>query len=73
MKIKIDGMSCNHCKMAVEKALAKIVGVTSFAVDLEKGEAQITGNPNPKMVIDAINKLGYQASLMDATLEVESI
>jgi len=63
MKIKINGMSCGHCKMAVEKALAQINGVQSFTVDLEKGEAHITGNPDQKMVIDAIHKLGYQAAL----------
>jgi copper chaperone len=65
MKLKIDGMSCNHCKMAVEKALAKISGVKSYSVDLEKGEASITGNPDQKLVIDAINKLGYKATLAD--------
>ncbi|MCU0645587.1 MAG: heavy-metal-associated domain-containing protein [bacterium] len=64
MKIKIDGMSCNHCKMAVEKSLAKINGVQSFTVDLEKGEATVTGSPDPKEVIDAINKSGYQAMLI---------
>ncbi len=65
MKIKINGMSCNHCKMAVEKALAKINGVQSLTVDLAKGEADITGNPDQKTVIDAINKLGYQAALAE--------
>ncbi len=65
MKIKINGMSCNHCKMSVEKALSQIKDVRSFTVDLEKGEVQITGNPNPKIIIDAINKLGYQAALAE--------
>jgi copper chaperone len=65
MKIKIDGMSCNHCKMAVEKALTKISGVKSYIVDLEKGEAHITGNPDQKLAIDEINKLGYKATLAD--------
>jgi copper chaperone len=65
MKIKIDGMSCNHCKMAVEKALAKINSVQSFTVDLEKGEANIEGNPDQKLVINSIAKLGYQATLAE--------
>lgn len=65
MKIKINGMSCNHCKMAVEQALEKISGIKSFAVDLEKGEAQITGDPEPKQVVDSINKLGYTATLIE--------
>ncbi len=69
MKIKIEGMSCHHCKMAVEKTLAKINGVQAFTVDLEKGEALITGNPNPQMIIDAIDKLGYRAELADQDQE----
>ena len=34
--ITIEGMHCNHCKMAVEKVLNKIEGVVSAEVDLEK-------------------------------------
>lgn len=65
MKIKIDGMSCNHCKMTVEKALSKIEGVKSYKVDLEQGEAVVTGNPDHKLIIEEINKLGYRATLAE--------
>ena len=34
--ITIEGMHCNHCKMAVEKVLKKIDGAVSAEVDLEK-------------------------------------
>ncbi len=34
--IKIEGMSCGHCKAAVEKALEEVAGVTSAVVNLEK-------------------------------------
>lgn len=59
--IKIDGMSCNHCKMSVEKVLSEIEGIDSFFVNLEKGEAVISGNPAIDLVIDEISKLGYSA------------
>ncbi|MDZ7401143.1 MAG: heavy-metal-associated domain-containing protein [candidate division KSB1 bacterium] len=65
MKIKIDGMSCQHCKMAVEKALSKVPGVKSYSVDLDKGEAQVSGNPEAQSVIDAIDKIGYRAKLIE--------
>ena len=65
MKIKIDGMSCNHCKMAIEKTLSKISSVKTYEVDLEKGEANITGNPDLNLVIRKINKLGYKATLAE--------
>jgi copper chaperone CopZ len=38
--IKIDGMSCSHCKAAVEKALSAIPGV-SADVSLDAGTATV--------------------------------
>ena len=64
IKIKIDGMSCQHCKMSVDRALSQIDGITTYRVDLEKGEAEIVGNFEIKKAIDAINRLGYRASLI---------
>jgi len=37
--IKIKGMSCQHCVMAVTEALESIEGIVSVRVNLEKGEA----------------------------------
>ena len=34
-KILVEGMMCNHCKMAVEKVLSAVPGVTAANVDLE--------------------------------------
>ena len=42
--IKIDGMHCNHCKMAVEKVLNSIEGVTRVTVSLEEKNAVIEFN-----------------------------
>jgi len=33
-KLKIDGMSCQHCVMAVEKALGAVAGVDSSEVEI---------------------------------------
>ena len=40
--IKIKGMSCKHCVMAVTKTLGGIDGIKDVQVDLEKGEATFT-------------------------------
>lgn len=37
----VEGMSCNHCKMSVEKALSAVEGVKHAEVDLEKKTAAI--------------------------------
>ena len=38
MKIKIKGMSCQHCVQTIKKALEEIDGITNVAVDLATGE-----------------------------------
>lgn len=40
-KVKIDGMSCNHCVMAVTNALKEIDTVESVSVSLEEKTATI--------------------------------
>lgn len=59
MIIKIEGMSCDHCKMAVEKALKAVDGVESVQVDLEKKQAMVTGSANTDDLYDAIEEVGF--------------
>jgi copper chaperone len=40
--VKISGMTCRHCVMAVTRALGGIDGIRDVRVDLEKGEAAFT-------------------------------
>ncbi|MDR3073494.1 MAG: heavy-metal-associated domain-containing protein [Deltaproteobacteria bacterium] len=40
--IRIDGMSCGHCKAAVEKALRALPGVAGVTVDLTAKEARVS-------------------------------
>jgi copper chaperone len=40
--IGVDGMSCNHCKMAVENALKGLAGISSVEVDLKKKTACVS-------------------------------
>lgn len=60
--IKVKGMSCQHCVMAVTKALKEMDGLQDISVDLEKGEAAYTETkPVDKTLIkDKINKAGYE-------------
>ncbi|MDY6836752.1 MAG: cation transporter [Thermodesulfobacteriota bacterium] len=59
--VKIKGMSCNHCVMAVTKALREIDGVKDVEVDLKKGEATFdaTTSVHMDMVRTKIKKAGY--------------
>lgn len=57
--LRIEGMSCGHCKMAVEKALQAIPGVVSARVDLAKKEALVTGAANREALVKAVEDSGF--------------
>ncbi|MBW2330043.1 MAG: heavy-metal-associated domain-containing protein [Deltaproteobacteria bacterium] len=60
--IKIKGMSCSHCVMAVTKALNEVEGIQNVKVDLAKGEAAFDeGKPvDMDLVKKGIKKAGYE-------------
>lgn len=39
--LRVEGMTCGHCRMAVEKALRGLSGVAVAEVDLEAGSARV--------------------------------
>ena len=60
--VKIKGMSCNHCVMAVTKALSELEGVSNVQVDLERGEATLEaqGAVDLQEVTKRIEQAGYE-------------
>lgn len=60
--IKIKGMSCQHCVMAVTKALGGIEGLKDVRVDLQKGEATFTEvKPVDRtQIAEKIKKAGFE-------------
>jgi len=60
--IKIKGMTCNHCVMAVTKALNEIDGIKNVKVDLAKGEATFdeVQPVDMDLVRKGIKKAGYE-------------
>ena len=62
IKLKVDGMSCDHCVRAVKSALAGVKGVdTVVEVSLERGEAIVEGNPEVSALVAAVTEEGYSA------------
>jgi cation transport ATPase len=60
--IKVEGMSCDHCRMAVEKAAKSVEGVTEASVDLKKAELSVSfGSVSEKLeeVKAAVKEAGY--------------
>jgi len=64
IKLKVEGMTCNHCVMAVKKALLKVPGVEKAEVLLDKGEAVVEGQADPKALIRAVEEEGYRAEVL---------
>ncbi|MEN6325244.1 MAG: cation transporter [Syntrophomonas sp.] len=58
--LKVEGMTCNHCKMAVEKALKGVAGVTGAEVDLAKKEAVVDGAADKSAMIKAVDQAGFK-------------
>jgi len=57
--LKVEGMTCNHCKMNTEKALQAVSGVESVKVDLAAKEAVVTGNVERTKLVKAVEDAGY--------------
>ncbi|MGC8529516.1 MAG: CopZ family metallochaperone [Leptospirillia bacterium] len=58
--LKVGGMTCNHCVMAVTKALEAVPGVTKAHVSLEKGQAVVEGSAPREALVGAIKAEDYE-------------
>jgi len=58
--LKIEGMTCGHCKSSVEKALLKVPGVTQAEVDLANKQAVVIGTADRSLLTKAIDEAGYR-------------
>ena len=56
-------MSCAACSAHVEKAVAKVPGVTSVTVSLLTNSINVEGTAAPSDIIQAVTQAGYGASL----------
>lgn len=64
-KLKIDGMSCEHCVRAVSGALEGVPGVeTVLEVSLDRGEAIVEGRAETAALIAAVEEEGYRAEVV---------
>ena len=62
----VTGMSCAACSARVEKAVAKVPGVTACSVSLLTNSMGVEGTAAPAQVIAAVQQAGYGASLKGA-------
>ena len=59
---KVEGMSCNHCKMAVEKEVGALPGMLSAVVDLSEKSLKVEydgAKTNPEAIRKAVEEAGF--------------
>lgn len=62
IKLKVTGMTCQHCENAVSQALSDVSGVEKVvAVSHERDEAVVEGSPDVASLIAAVKEEGYEA------------
>ncbi|MGI5820067.1 MAG: heavy-metal-associated domain-containing protein [Armatimonadota bacterium] len=65
--LSIVGMSCEHCRCRVQRALEGVAGVTKVEIDLSSGTANVQagrGDVSIDALVSAVEKVGYSAGTM---------
>ncbi|NIF14031.1 heavy metal translocating P-type ATPase, partial [Burkholderia sp. Ax-1735] len=64
IELDIDGMTCASCVSRVEKALAKVPGVTRASVNLatERATVDAAANVSAAQLVDTVKQAGYGAT-----------
>ena len=65
----VTGMSCAACSARVEKAVSKVVGVTSCSVSLLTNSMGVEGTAADQAIIQAVEAAGYGASVKGEAAE----
>lgn len=57
--LSVEGMTCGHCKMRVEKAIKGIAGVTDAQADLVRKQVIVSGSADVAAIAQAVHDAGY--------------
>ena len=63
----VEGMTCKHCKMRVEKALNDLSGVKKVSIDLETGKTivEIKKDIESQILVNAVQEAGYRVAKVE--------
>jgi copper chaperone len=58
----VEGMSCDHCKVAITGELGQVTGVESVDIDLQTKVVRVSGHGlDDAAIVAAIDEAGYDA------------
>jgi copper chaperone len=62
LSFAVDGMSCDHCRVAITGEVTQVRGVQAVDVDLDAKVVRVSGTDlDPATLVDAIDEAGYDA------------
>jgi copper chaperone len=62
LTLVVEGMSCDHCRIAITDEVSRVSGVESVEVDLDAKRVRVDGTDvDESAVIDAVDEAGYDA------------
>jgi len=64
IELKVIGMTCNQCRLVVERVLKDVPSSEAVDVDLRSGRAIVTGSPEPEELTRAVESIGYTAEVV---------
>ena len=74
LKFKVSGMTCAACSARVESVTRQVLGVKSVEVNLLSGSMKVQVDQNvTELIIKAVEKAGYQASVPGKKQKEENI
>jgi copper chaperone len=57
---QVDGMTCDHCKAAIEEEVGALDGVEAVLADVATGTVVVTGDVAGAEVRAAVEEVGYE-------------
>ncbi len=64
LTLKLVNMRCAGCVKSIETALSAVSGVKQATVNFAQRTAMVTGDVTPQVLIKAVQRAGYDATLM---------
>jgi len=58
----VPGISCDHCKHAIEGEVATVAGVDSVTVDVPTKVVTVEGDAPDTAIVAAIDEAGYEVA-----------
>lgn len=67
LSLKISGMDCAACTIAIKRSVEKVPGVVSSDIDFDGRLAKVATDPkaDPQAVLKAVEAAGYKAELLN--------